>query len=93
MSEIAELRARANAGEADAMTDFGKRLLVGGKNGPPNIPAGAHYVLRAAEAGNAEAMTQHAALVAGGIAKVMVRGKDDAGFCGIGDHQACILKR
>lgn len=68
MSEIAELRARANAGEADAMTDFGKRLLVGGKNGPPNIPAGAHYIARAADAGDAEAMTQHAALVAGGIA-------------------------
>ena len=68
MSEIAALRARANAGETDAMTAFGKRLLVGGENGPPNIPVGAHYILRAAEAGDAEAMTQHAALIAGGIA-------------------------
>lgn len=68
MSEIAALRVRADNGEADAMTAFGKVLLVGDENRPPNIPAGAHYISRAAEAGDAEAMTQHAALVAGGIA-------------------------
>lgn len=62
--ELAELRRRAEAGEPDAMTAFGKVLVSAG---PQHMLAGAEYVSRAADARNAEAVALLAVLVADGI--------------------------
>lgn len=65
--DFAKLRSRADAGDAPAMTAFGKLLLS--TEGPErNIPAGAKYIARAADKGDGEALTQLSVLVAGGIA-------------------------
>jgi hypothetical protein len=65
--EIVELRRRAEAGDAAAMTAFGK-LLLGGDAAIRNVPAGARYIAQAAEKDDAEALAQRAVLVAAGIA-------------------------
>ena len=63
---VDELRARADAGDRAAMTALGKRLL-GNVTGLSDMRDGAAYVARAAALEDAEALAQHAALVAAGM--------------------------
>lgn len=65
---IAELRARAEAGDRAAMTAYGKALLVGLDGAPPRIAEGAALVARAAALEDSEALAQLAVLTASGIA-------------------------
>ncbi|MBL8543237.1 MAG: 2OG-Fe(II) oxygenase [Hyphomonadaceae bacterium] len=65
---LAELRARADAGDRAAMTAYGKHLLIGDDKERPRVPEGAAYIARAAALDEAEALAQHAVLVASGIA-------------------------
>lgn len=68
--EIAVLRARAEAGEREAMTAYGKRLLCGDDGGATDVAEGAHHIAEAAAKGSGEALAQQAVLVAAGIANV-----------------------
>lgn len=65
---IAELRARAEAGDRAAMTAYGKYLLVGDEEERPRVPEGASYIARAAALDEPEALAQQAVLTASGIA-------------------------
>lgn len=65
---IAELRARAEAGDRAAMTAYGKALLVGVDGAQPRIAEGAAFVARAAALEDGEALAQLAVLTASGIA-------------------------
>jgi hypothetical protein len=65
--DFAQLRARADAGDREAMTALGKRLLRGA-GGAPHVPAGARYISEAAAKESGEALAQLAVLVAAGIA-------------------------
>lgn len=63
--DLEQLRARAEKGEPEAMTAYGKLRLDSGK--AVGVQEGAGYLARAAARGNAEAIAQMAALTAAGI--------------------------
>ena len=54
MQDLAELERQAKSGEVDALTELGKRLLVG-KGAPQSPLVGAELLHAAAEKGGAEA--------------------------------------
>lgn len=64
--ELLELRARADAGDVEAMIVLGKTLLRG-EGGPQLLPAGARRIGEAAAKGSGEALAQLAVLVAAGV--------------------------
>jgi prolyl 4-hydroxylase len=63
---IAALARATGAGDSDAMTALGRRLLTGDRG--PHIPAeGARFLLEAAQRGQPDAQERAAALLAGGV--------------------------